>query len=52
MSSPTIEQIARDENLWKQHVDPNNEQPGAFGEMTQAEREAVIRELWPDSDEE
>lgn len=48
MTTPTAEELATNEDLWKTYIDPDNEDPGAFEEMTTAEKIAMIRDLWPE----
>jgi len=46
-SNYTVQQFASDSNLWETYVDPDNNAP--FGDMSQFEREQMIREIWPDT---
>lgn len=48
MKHPTMEEIARSRQLWEQYVDPHDMDPGAFDRMTQAEKIAAQREMFPD----
>lgn len=47
-SKPSMTEIATDRNLWAQYVDPNNNDPEAFDQMTVDEKVELQRELWPD----
>lgn len=46
-SKYTNEQIASDETLWNEYVDPQGNEPEAFDQLTFDERVAAIIEMFP-----
>lgn len=45
MNNETIQEIASSRRLWEERIDPDDNAP--FDSLTQAEREEIIREIWP-----
>lgn len=48
MNKPTMQDIAESRELWKEYVDPQNNDPELFDTMTVQERMDLQRDLWPD----
>lgn len=46
----TVQQLATDAELWMEYIDTENVAP--FNNMTQFEREQMIRQIWPDTPDE
>lgn len=48
MKRPTVEEIASNQHLWNEYVNPGNDEPDAFDEMSTVHKMRLIVELWPE----
>ncbi len=48
MKNPTCTEIAHDKKLWEEYVDPHSNDPECFDASTEAERLAIIHDIFPE----
>jgi hypothetical protein len=52
VNKPTVREIAEDQELWEQYVDPQNNDPQAFDRMSVPAKMRLIVKIWPNDIEE